>query len=348
MIARRILERAVLGATTGRINSADFADFSSKLLTSDPVEATLQRGLNWDFLRAEFLIRELLMIRKLFAATAAWTLVACALATSASAASIIVDSHGFEQPFFTTTFLGSGQLEGQTPATFNGTWLRTKGPGTGTANVENSVVGAGAQAVEVHRNANSDDRWGVPVSGYPSIGQSYICIDWSMRVEQTTGQANTFGPFFCVEAYDDDAASIGLLGSLGVDASNGEVLYQVQDTGFLTAAGPTVAFGVWNDYRIELNYNAHTYRFFLNGALLGQTGFVDQNNVVGGLNEFTDADIAAIAAAGDALSQALGGTAYFDNFIVTESNMPCIPEPAAGVLAAIGLSCVAMKRRVRA
>ena len=104
------------------------------------------------------------MIRKLFAATAAWTLVAFVLASSASAASVIVDSHGFETPFFTTTFNGTGQLEGQTPATFNGTWLRTKGPGLSTATVETAVKDSGAQAVQVNRVGPSDDRWGVPVS----------------------------------------------------------------------------------------------------------------------------------------------------------------------------------------
>ena len=49
------------------------------------------------------------------------------------------------------------------------------------------------------------------MSGWPS--QRYVCIDWDMRVQQTVSAA--FGPFFGVEAYDDDAASIGLLGSLG-------------------------------------------------------------------------------------------------------------------------------------
>jgi hypothetical protein len=209
------------------------------------------------------------------------------------------------------------------------------------------VVDTGSQAVVVNRAANNDDRWGVPVDGYPS--QRYVCIEWSMRVQQTTGPAGTFGPFFGVEAYDDDAATIGLLGSLGVDASNGEVLYQAQDTGFLTAAGPTVAVGVWNDFDIELDYFTHTYRFFLNGVALGSAGFVDQNNISGGLNEFTDADIAAIAAAGDAASQALVGTAFFDNFSVSESPVPCdVPEPAAGLLAIVGLTGIAVKHRTKA
>ncbi len=288
------------------------------------------------------------MIRKIFAVTSAWTLVAVAAASSASAASIIVDSHGFEQPQFSTTFLGTGQLEGQTPATFNGTWLRTKGLGLSTANVESSVVDTGSQAVVVNRAAGSNDRWGVPVSGYPS--DRYVCIEWSMRVEQSSGPTGTFGPYFGVEANDDDSTSVGLLGSLGVDASTGEVLYQVQDTGFLTAAGPTVAFGAWNDYMIELDYFTHSYRFFVNNVAIGTSGFVDQNNISGGLNEFTDADITAVQAAGDAASMAMVGTAFFDNFSVQQSPLPCdaVPEPVAGLLAVIGLAGVAAKRRARA
>jgi hypothetical protein len=274
-------------------------------------------------------------------------LAVAAAAVSSASAAVIVDSHGFETPFFTTTFNSTGQLEGQTPATFNGTWLRTKGAGLGTANVQNTVVDDGSQAVVVHRFAGSDDRWGIPVDGYPA--ERYVCIEWSMRVEQTVGGPNTFGPFFGMEAYDDDAATIGLLGSLGVDASNGEVLYQQQNTGFLTAAGPTVAFGTWHDYDVELDYALHRYRFFLDGTLIGTEGFVDQNNIVGGLNEFTDANISAIAAAGDPNSQAATGTAFFDNFRVLESSLPCdfvVPEPTAAALALVGCLGLAMRRRL--
>jgi len=271
---------------------------------------------------------------------------AVASAATAGRAATIVDSQGFEPPAFSTTFLGTGQLEGQTPFAFNGTWLRTKGPGLGTATVQSGSVDTGTQAVRVNKFANSDDRWGVPVSGYPA--NRYVCIEWSMRVEQTTGQANTFGPFFGMEAYDDDSASIGLLGSLGVDATTGEVLYQQQNTGFLTPTGSTVAFGSWHDYDVELDYALHRYRFWLDGTLLGTQGFVDQNNVIGGLNEFTDANISALAAAGDPASQALVGAADFDNFRVQDSNLPCdfvVPEPSTVALAVIGLFGWKTRRR---
>jgi hypothetical protein len=259
--------------------------------------------------------------------------------TQASAATI-VDGQGFESPAFTTTFDGDGKLEGQTPATFNGTWLRTKGIASSTANVQTTVVDTGSQAVVVNRAANSDDRWGVLVQGYPA--ERYVCIDWRMRVQQTTGPANTFGPFFGVEAYDDDAAVIGLLGSLGVDATTGDVLYQDQGTGFFTETGSVVNFGEWNSFHIQLDYFTDTATFGLNNAIIATTGFVDS-----GLNEFTDATISAIGAAGDPASQALVGTAFFDNFIVIEDSLPClVPEPATMALAAIGLAALRMRRRV--
>jgi hypothetical protein len=256
-------------------------------------------------------------------------------------AATIVDSQGFESPFFTTTFDGDGKLEGQTPATFNGTWLRTKGIASSTANIQTTVVDTGSQAVVVNRAADSDDRWGVLVQGYPA--ERYVCIDWRMRVQQTTGPANTFGPFFGVEAYDDDAATIGLLGSFGVDATTGDVLYQIQGTGDLTETGSVVNFGQWNSFHIQLDFFTDTAMFALNNTVIATTGFVDS-----GLNEFTDATISAIAAMGDAASQALVGQAFFDNFVVIDTSIPClIPEPATWALAAIGLIAAGSRRRRR-
>ena len=261
----------------------------------------------------------------------------------------IVNSLGFEAPAFDTTFgpggpgTGTGQLEGQTPSTFNGTWLRTKGPGLSTADVQNSVFKSGSQAVKVTKAPNSDDRWGVLVGGYPA--GDYICISWDMRVEQTVGPPDSFGPFFGMEAYDTDSASIGLLGSLGVDATTGDVLYQQQTTGFLAETGAVVQFGAWNHFMVQLDYVNKQYSYFLNFALLGVEGFVDEFNVVGGLNEFTDANISALAAAGDPASQALTGIAYFDNFVVVEGI--CIPEPASAAMGMLALTGLAALRRGR-
>jgi hypothetical protein len=273
----------------------------------------------------------------------------------------IVNAAGFESPAFSTSFIGTGQLEGQVnPVGFGqvispGQWLRTQGSSSNTAVVQSAVVGSGSQAVQVNRTGNFDTRWAVPVNsqGYPDYpnpappepAQPYICITWDMRVEQTVGPANTFGPFFGVEAYDDDGNPVSLLGSLGVDASTGDVLFQQATTGFLTETGSVVSFGAWNKFAIELDYSTKTYSYFLNGAMLGSEGFVDEANVVGGLNQFSDADIATFAAAGDPGSLALTGTAYFDNFVAMEGQ--CIPEPTGLALGVLGIGSVVAGRRGR-
>jgi hypothetical protein len=291
----------------------------------------------------------------------AFVIAACGVWSAAplaeAQAATIVDSLGFELPKFSPTFsnpqtLYAGQLEGQ--AMFPeplpvGTWLRTKN-GSSKATVINTLAapGGGTQSVKVERVANSDDRWAVPVSGWPS--ERYICIDWDMRVEQTVLPAGSFGPFFGVEAYDDDAAALGLLASFGVDASNGELLYQVEGSGVLVAPGPTVGFGTWNRYTILLDFVDHDFELYLNMTQVplpaGTDGFVDHANIPGGLNEFTDANISTFAAMGDPLSQGATGTAYFDNFSVIQSpTNPCIPEPAAAVLGALGLAQLGISRR---
>ena len=279
----------------------------------------------------------------------------------------IVNAAGFEPgsvPYgFSTTFLTTGQLEGQInppgegQVISPGQWARTKGAGLGTAFVQSTVFapGGGTQAVKVDRAANSDDRWAVPVNalGYPDYptpsppepAQPCICITWDMRVEQSLGEGNsTYGPFFGVEAYDDDGNLVGLLGSLGVDAATGDVLYQAAGSGFLTETGSLVNFGEWNKFQIKLDYSTHEYSTFLNGAMLGTIAFVDQSNIPGGLNEFSDADISALAADGDPASTALTGTAYYDNFLVREGSCE-VPEPATLILLGLGLTAVSIMRR---
>lgn len=276
----------------------------------------------------------------------------------------IVNSMGFElnPPYgFSTTFVTTGQLEGQInppgegQVISPGQWLRTKGSGASSATVQSMMFapGGGNQAVQVNRAANSDTRWAVPVNalGYPDYpnpappepAQPCLCITWDMKVLQTQGAPNSFGPFFGVEAYDDDGNPVGLLGSLGVDATTGEVLYQAAGTGFYTATGTTVNFGEWNRFQIKLDYSTHQYTIFQNYVNLGTFGYVDQNNIPGGLDQFSDADIATVAAAGDPASLALTGTAYFDNFLVREG--ACVPEPNTVMLILTGLSLVACKFR---
>lgn len=213
------------------------------------------------------------------------------------AAGPILNTNGFE----TYTL---GDLAGQQG------WF-SAGSGNSTATIQQSTVLSGAQALTVQRAANSDRRWAVPVSGFPT--QRFVVIDWDMRVS-STGASSTFGPFFGVEAYDASAATIGLLGSLGVDATTGDILYQAAGTGVLTETGMAATFDTWNHYRIVLDFQTDQYHGFVNGTkVINSIGFVDGSL---GLDDFTDADIATFAAAPGPVAAGLTAAAQFDNFLV--------------------------------
>jgi hypothetical protein len=231
-------------------------------------------------------------------ATAFCLILLGAVPNAAGAAGTII-STGFESPY------SPGPLEGQ----FG--WV-TAGSGSSSATVQNSVKHSGTQAVQVVRAANSDRRWAVQQSGLPT--QSLVAIDWDMLVSQTPN-SSSFGPFFGIEAYDDEGQPIALLGSLGVDATTGDVLYQAQDTGFFTEANRNISFNQWHHYRLLLDFATDTYSTYLDGNFLVSQGFVDRGL---NLDDFTDADISAIAATGDPAGNMLASSAVFDNLVIRD------------------------------
>lgn len=282
----------------------------------------------------------------------AGALVVC-LATSAlfsssvlAAPVAIIDGEGFESPPYSLAAL-EGQVADLPNEVFSGAWFASI-PTTSTAVVQSAVKYTGDNAVQVDKAANEPaggGRWGVPVTAWPDNAR-YVCIDWDMRVEDAGGPSGAFGPFFGVEAYDDAFGANGLMGSLGVDATTGDVLYQQTGTGFLTETGTTVAFGDWNHFQIELDFDTYIYSVALNGTVLMTETFVDGIN----LNNFSDAPLATFAAGGDVVSQALTGTAFFDNYMVSQDSVSCIvPEPTSlvlGLLAMTATTCLVRRRKV--
>ncbi len=278
------------------------------------------------------------------------------LACSSQATVIgILDGEGFESPSYST-----GTLEGQVASlpsdAVDGVWQASIGT-TSTATVQTAVVESGDQAVRLTRAPNEapgGGRFGVELSGWPDpagpVGGRYICIMWDMYVDGPLGvPGQSFGPFFGVEAYDDDGVGLnnGLIGSLGVDATTGDVLYQAAGTGFLTETGTTVSFGEWNTFRIDIDFLLNEYSVFVNGSgdPLSMVPLVTEGFVDGvGLDQFTDAPLATFAAAGDPVSQATGGSAYFDNYKIVQGKIPEPTTLALGMLALVATQGLSRRR----
>ena len=225
-----------------------------------------------------------------------------ALAGSASAQTIY-DSAGFESPRFNL-----GTLEGQDPV--NGPWVSDAVTSTGV--VTNAVARSGSQSVRLDRAPNDDSRW---LIAKPIVGlRDLLVIEADLRTAFSDVSENAYGPIFALEAYDafnNVGSDIKLAGMVGMDAATGELLYQDEGTGFLTATGDILDADTWYNLRLELDYSTDTYSIFLNGVRKATVGFVDS-----GIDDFTDADLAALAGAGDAESRAATGTGWFDNFSI--------------------------------
>ena len=277
--------------------------------------------------------------------TAALAVGLFSFANQASAAHVdIIDGEGFESPYIIGALEGqAAKLPNDAPFPGSQAWLASIGT-TSSAVVQSAVVHSGSQAVKLTRAANEPaggGQFGVPVSAWPD-GSRFVCIEWDMYVEDSNGPTDSFGPFFGVFSYDDDGvgASNGQTGSMGVDATTGDVLYQETGTGHLAETGASVNFGEWNHFHIDLDYLTHEYSVILNGTTLLTEPFIDG----AGLDQFTDAPLVTAAAAGDAISQALTGRAYFDNYEVYQLNVK-IPEPTTMVLSLLALAATSLTRR---
>jgi hypothetical protein len=244
------------------------------------------------------------------------------LSIAPTQATIVYDSVGFEPPKFT-----AGLLEGQDG------WVRTGNAAGGQVQI--AVVESGNQAVQVTRAPNEDARWGVLTTGFPSPLTDPISIQWDMNVLPSGVPSGSFGPFFGVESYAD-VAGLSFLGSLGVDAGTGDLLYLDPVNGF-TETGVTVPFATWHNYELLLDFASDSYSIFFDGALqLSGIGFTTPSDT------FSDAPIATVGAAADAISQAAIGSAFFDNYVITS-----IPEPSAVLFGVVVCTCVGASVVVR-
>ena len=108
-----------------------------------------------------------------------------------------------------------------------------------------------------------------------------------------------------------------VLGTLGVDSSTGEVLYQQSQPAVFAPTSAVVAFDQWNHFRLVLDFATDSYMGFVNGVNVVASHFVHDAGVLE-LDTFSDADIMAVAAEADSVSQGLTSTAVYDNFLVRD------------------------------
>jgi hypothetical protein len=242
--------------------------------------------------------------------TATWTLAAhtfsrdtITLNLDANGLQPIVDSGGFESPAYT-----AGPLENQNA------WIRTNSPGT--ALVQPAAGTDATQGVIVTRLA-ADQRWAVRKT--IAAPTAPVVVAWDMYVQQTLLPEHSFGPFMGIEVYDDNGHPPRLAGAAGVDAATGELLYQQAGTGFIVAVPDLqIPFNTWHHFELSLDYATDTYSVRVDGVRsVTSEGFVDP-----GVDDFTDADVAALAAAADPISQSATGLAHFDNYSVSLQTPP--------------------------
>jgi hypothetical protein len=233
-------------------------------------------------------------------------LLVCVSGTATSGSGVVLNA-GFEQPDYLP-----GALQTQAGWLWDGTGQSTVG--ASSAVVQNAIAKTGSQAVLVTRAPLSDRHWAMPKTGLPT--QRFIAVDWDMRVSEAP-LTDGYGPFFGVDSNDRSSGFARVLGTLGVDASTGEVLYQESPTGFLIPTTSIVAFDQWNHYRLVLDFQTDSYKGFVNGVQVTNSHFVDDTTFQE-LNTFSDADIMAVAAQADAVSQALTSSAIYDNFVVRD------------------------------
>ena len=251
-----------------------------------------------------------------------------------SSAVVVYDSGGFEPP----RFVAGGELQGQdAPPAGQGPWV--KDSGTSTAVVQNTNPSGGVQSVQVTRVASptGDTRWAVEKTITPTASQNLIDIDVDMRVNQAAFGGN-FGPAFGIEAYDAATTpnALKLIGSLTVDATTGDVLYQTAGDGFLQDTGTVVSRGTYHHYKLRLDFNSKTYQAFVDNVLVRTEPFVDSTAAT-----FTDAPISTFAVTAQSEATATG-SAFFDNYTLQQ-----IPEPAGVAMLGVGLAGLMSRRRRR-
>ncbi len=234
-------------------------------------------------------------------------------------ASTVFDSGGFELP---TNYLPALTLDGQdAPPLGRGPWKQDGGTSTAIVTAINPI--AGLQSVKITRDpsATGNTRWGVAKSVNPAGLDNVVNVHFDMKVLQ---KPHEYGPLFGVEAYDVSSGSPKLIGSLLLDAGNGELVVQRAETGALVGTGFFPDLVRHHHYRLTLNFTVGTYSVFADGRLVHTEGFVNPE-----VTAFTDAPLVTLGTGAENGE----GTAYLDNYRIehTTSQLPHLLWQGDGV-----------------
>lgn len=254
------------------------------------------------------------------------------LGTVSTPANLPLDSNGFEN-------------EALGPLTDNPLWHQLGSP-SGTAVVQLETPTSENQIVRIDRVYDpltldpvygADNWWGVPLGASAPTGP-LVLVAWQMKVKATNAENGGLGPFFGVQAYDDHGPVLGMLGSLGVDATTLDVVYQREVDGIIVEAGVKASPDQWYSYGLLFDFAAHRFTVYFEGRPLAMDDFVDLHTPGVSLDRLTDADLVALAAQGNFASQSMPGTAYVDNFrIVTGTRNILFPADGNGDYVVDGL-----------
>ncbi len=198
-------------------------------------------------------------------------------------------------------------------------WQQLGSP-AGAATVQSATAASGIQSVRIDRAAGADNWWGVPLGVEAPTGP-FVFVSWDMRVTATGAVSGALGPFMGVQAYDD-AGGFGLLGSLGVDATTMDLVYQRQGDGVIVEAGRKLSSDTWYNFGLLFDFNAHTFTIYFEQQPLATNELVDLHATGANLDRLTDADFVALAAQPNSASQLLTATAFADNFSIVSGDSP--------------------------
>ncbi len=240
--------------------------------------------------------------------------VATALSASSALAATLFDSGGFEGPAYSL-----GNLAGQNG--WNGVFPAAN---TGVAQVENTVVSSGSQAVQMSGGSST---WNWSDVAYTPAAGEIVRVSFDVRRSAFTA-VNNFGYF--VDVYDgagDRIARTGLVRT-GTSTAPGSVqgLVTIGANGANAAGsyliGTPLLNDTWYSFMMNMDFASDTYAVSINGTQISS-----------GLPFFTAAS--DIFEADLQLSGATGATdmGYFDNYRVE-----VIPEPTAMSIMLLGLA----------